>query len=346
MLQHFLQKIDEYIQVPSVVTCEKPFVDYLEKDFRALGANINRRGTTLGVHRGDGAYVLSAHIDRHGLIAQGDGLFAYAAGEFKQDHVYKEWTERRKSLESIAERYVGKAVYAYNAHSGKKIASGKVESSNFCEIRQNITFTIPQLEAIETNTPVAYTHDCTQQEGNYDGQIDNVVSAALIHTLYAHGYEGHALFTPQEEIGRSWQYLYAYLNQFDLKKKKLLVLDTSPFQGESCVSAGNVVLRYRDAQSTFDASFTDYLADVCAQLDVPCLFRDKQILQENEELSSLNQDVRGLGNTELGHLLVKADNTLCATTLQIPTCNYHESNETTSYLALQNALRVLEKITK
>jgi len=347
MLEHFIRKIDEYIAIPSVITCEKPFVDHLQNDFCDLGCDIDRYGTLLSVSKGEGDYVLSAHIDRHGLIAEGNGIFTYAAGAHKQAISYKVWTERLKGYEKIAQRYIGKMVYAYDADTGEILQEGTVEDLHACEIRQNMTVRICNMAEIPARTPVAYSHRIEQdEEGLYDGQIDNVISAALIHTLYSYGYEGHAVFTPEEESGNSWKYLHSFLTHRDLLEKKVLVLDTSPFQDTNCVKAGNVVLRMRDEIGTFDKDLTQKIIDICDKLSVPYLLRDQQIVKENITRAERNESLRSLGKTELGHLYEKARPAIVGTTVQIPTFNYHENNETASHASLENIVKVLLRVTK
>lgn len=340
-----MKKIDEYIAIPSVVNCEKPFVDYLENDFRHLGCEISRYGRLLGVSKGEGEYVLSAHIDRHGLIAEGGGLFEYAAGARKEKN-YETWQQQLPEFKKIAERFAGESVYAYDADTGKILGEGTVGDIHLCDIRQNMTVSIAGMDDIPARTPVAYTHKTHQNEDDlFSGQIDNVVSAALIHTLYTYGYGGHALFTPEEESGNSWRYLDRFLTHFNLQEKKLLVLDTSPFQDESHIGSGGVVLRMRDENSAFNPDLTQKVINTCTELSVSYVLKDQYILEENKRRVEQGEEILTLGRTELGRLYAETGQPFIATTMQFPTFNYHKNNETTSHASLENVARVILHLT-
>lgn len=79
-IETVIAKTMEYLAVPSVVGHEQFFIDYLKKDFEAIGMQGVKHHGLLEIH-GDKphAAIVCAHIDRHGLISLGKGEYAYAA---------------------------------------------------------------------------------------------------------------------------------------------------------------------------------------------------------------------------------------------------------------------------
>ena len=66
-------------------------------------------------------------------------------------------------------------------------------------------------------------------QGYFIGQLDNVLSAAILVYLFEIGFRGTAFFTAQEEAGRSWRYLLEWFRRFGGSTNHLIVLDTSPY---------------------------------------------------------------------------------------------------------------------
>ena len=78
-------KTIEYLAVPSVVGHEQNFIKFLKKDFENLGLTVNEHSGVLeisGAH--PNSSIISAHLDRHGLISMGDGQYGYAAEYIKE----------------------------------------------------------------------------------------------------------------------------------------------------------------------------------------------------------------------------------------------------------------------
>ena len=72
MTELIINKTLEYLRVPAVVGHEQLFMDYLEKDFKALNLTTDKYNRLLAVHGTEPfSAILCAHIDRHGLISLG-----------------------------------------------------------------------------------------------------------------------------------------------------------------------------------------------------------------------------------------------------------------------------------
>ena len=85
------------------------------------------------------------------------------------------------------------------------------------------------LEHLVAGTPVALRDNLRIQDGYLSGQLDNVLTAAILVHLFEHGFQGTAFFTAQEEAGRSWRYLLEWFRRFGNSTNDLVVLDTSPY---------------------------------------------------------------------------------------------------------------------
>jgi putative aminopeptidase FrvX len=81
-----------------------------------------------------------------------------------------------------------------------------ISSGYLCPKRNNLIFELVSLDYLEPGTPVAFMERLTLTDNHVSAQLDNVVSVALIIYLYRIGFKGTALFTAQEEAGRSWRY--------------------------------------------------------------------------------------------------------------------------------------------
>ena len=337
-LSRIITKTDGYLKVPSVVGHEKPFLDNLYDEYHKIGKTALRDDNIVAVS-GDNpeSFILTAHIDRHGIVSIGDGDYRYAAHAVK-NYKYDEGTATKKlsQLEKLCTQFEHEDVYAYGRWSGNSIAHGQVQTCHFCTKRSNLFFKIENMIKMPEGIPVAYTHGCLEKEGYISGQIDNAISIGLIYGLFEAGFEGTAIFTAEEEIGKSWKHLGNFLQARGLQTKKLVVLDTSPYDKQSYVDEGYVVLRNRDSTSQFNKELTTVLKNICQQQKLPYDVKDETLLKKGK---TKNQ----LGRTELGRLVHEYDGRWNGTTLQIPTFNYHTNNETTTRQALSNVFTVLQE---
>jgi len=333
-----IAKTDEYLKIPSVVAHEKPFLDRLRKDYEDLGLTVIRDDNIVAVSgNAPNNHILSAHVDRHGILSIGGGDYRYAAHAVK-NYKYDEDTasENKSHLEEICTMFESEKVYAYGRWSGDVIASGQVELCHYCTGRSNLIFNIKGMEEMPEGIPVAYAHD-TVEKGDYiAGQLDNVLSVGLIYGLFQAGFQGTAFFTAEEEIGKSWKHLSAYMNANDIKSDRLIVLDTSPYDSSTNADEGKIVLRNRDSFGAFNTDMVEKIKATCDKLDLPYDVKDETLL-------AMGKKENQLGRTELGRLIHEHKGRWSGATVQIPTFNYHTNNESTTKLAIGNVLQLLNE---
>ncbi len=341
----FLDILKHLIRKPSVVGAEHPFFLSLKRELDEMGVK-----TTLyeGLLVAEGSNpergMLSAHIDRHGLICTGPNEFQYAAfmtqnrGDLTGDSVAEQ------TYMSIVERFKQESVQAYEPWSGSYLGLGVIDNAYICERRKNLVFEVKGLEHLIPGTPVAFVDTLSNKNGLLSAQLDNVISAAVIIYLYKCGYKGRAFFTAQEEAGKSWRFLLEWFRRFDENTDRLLVLDTSPYPNREHAENQHIVLRNCDANAIFDSPLTDEIEEFCRTLNIKYSFKDTYLKEENQRQVSAGNKENSLGSTEMGRIIAASQGAIQGTTLQIPTTGYHTTAETVSVEAVSKMLELLKNM--
>lgn len=340
-----VRKTIEYLAVPSVVGHEKHFLNYLAKDFEDLGLQVKRHLGVLEICGSDkpNDQIISAHIDRHGLISIGDGLYAYAAEYIKEEKYGEANNPSRATIQAISERFEGESVFAYDTATGKKLGKGVITKCVPAVDNIDTVFTIEGMEDMPFDTPIAYARKARTEDNKLIGQIDNVVSLGIIYTLFQNGFKGTALLTCEEEIGKSWVHMKRWLKRHKVETKDLIILDTSPYREEAPVEGCMSVLRNRDKSAEFNSELVEKIKQRAEELLIPYQMKD-------EYFYSLGLKTEDLGSTELGRIVQNSDGRWNGATVQCPTVEYHTSHERTSrnciehYYALLHNMLVLNPI--
>ncbi len=337
-LADFLEILQGLVREPSVVGTEDSFFRVLRRELEEVDVSIDRYlGILVARGKNPDSIVLSAHIDRHGLLCTGPNEFQYAAfiagnqGELTGDSVSEQM------MASIADRFTGQRVQAHLPYTGTYLGQGTISSGRMCEFRRNLIFEIEGLEYLQPGTPISFLDRLRVSDTHLSAQLDNVLSVALIVYLFRKGFSGTALFTAQEEAGRSWRYALSWLLREGISTSRLLVLDTSPYPSTEAAGAQDLVLRKKDASAHFDPQFTFEIEERCRDLGV--LYSYKDLWIENENLT--RPKPMSLGRTELGRLVSATEGRISGTTLQIPTTGYHTAQETASLASVRAAIRLL-----
>ena len=243
-------------------------------------------------------------------------------------------------MANIADRFAGQRVQAHMPYTGTYLGQGTISSGSLCEYRRNLVFEIEGLEFLQPGTPVSFLDRLQVTESHLFAQLDNVLSVALIVYLFRNGFTGTAIFTAQEEAGRSWRYALSWFLREGISTSRLLVLDTSPYPTPEAASRQDLVLRFKDASALFDLPFTREIETRCMDLEIPVTFKDLWI--ENENLTRPRP--MSLGRTELGRLVSATNGRISGTTLQIPTTGYHTASETASLASVRAAITLLQSL--
>ena len=336
----FLDTLKYLVRRPSVVGAEHSFFLTLRRELEEMGVSTTLyEGILVAQGRRPEAGVLSAHIDRHGLICTGPNEFQYAAFLTQNRADLTGNSVAEQTYNTISERFRHQPVQAYDPWSGAYLGIGDIENAYICPRRKNLIFEVKGLEYLVPGTPVAYVDTLIKSDGLLSAQLDNVISAAVILHLYRSGYEGTAFFTAQEEAGKSWRFVLEWYQRFDGATDRLLVLDTSPFPDRDAADAQDIVLRYRDANAAFNADFTRDIARRCDRLGIRYMFKDRYLEAQNEKALAQGRAPGSLGSTEMGRLA--HEGTVRGTTLQLPTTGYHTAAESVREEAVKKMLLLL-----
>ena len=339
-LSELFEILQQLVREPSVVGTEDSFFRVLRRELEEVDVRIERY---LGLLVAQGSeperLILSAHIDRHGLLCTGNE-FQYAAfiaanrGELNGDSVSEQM------MASIADRFTGQRVQAHLPYTGTYLGQGTIANGYLCPKRHNLIFEIDGLEFLQPGAPVSFLDRLQIGEAHVSAQLDNVLSVALIVYLFRNGFTGTALFTAQEEAGRSWRYALDWFQRESFTTHRLLVLDTSPYPSAEAAAEQDLVLRRRDASADFDPQFTAELSCLCDRLGIRHSFKDAWIEEQNQA----RPKPLSLGRTELGRIVAATGGHINGTTLQIPTTGYHTASETASHASIRSAVRLLRSV--
>lgn len=331
-------KTIEYLAIPSVVGHEKLFLKYLEEDFLNLGLTVTRHEGILEVSGNHPeSAIISAHVDRHGLVSLGDGKYAYAAQYIKEKKYGEENNPSKKILDAISDRFEGETVYAYDPDTGDRLGEGIIRNCDPCMENGDSIFFIDGMEDMPVNTPIAYGRTAVSDGVILKGQIDNVVSIGVIYALFQNGFQGTALLSCEEEIGKSWIHITNWLEKKHIETKELIIIDTSPYRESAPVEANMIVLRNRDKSESFNPILVQKIKQRCTDLLMPFQVKDEYFLEMGLTISAL-------GSTELGRIVENSDGRWSGATIQIPTTEYHTSYETTSRGCIDSFYAILQNI--
>ena len=142
---------------------------------------------------------------------------------------------------------------------------------------------------------------------------------------------GTIIFTTLEEVGQSYKQVVEFCSNPEYEKyysnKKLLILDTSPYDTFIGKNEGFLTLRYGDENGGFDTQLVEEM---------------KSIVENNNIAYDFKPSF--MGKTELGHVSTHTNGKINGATLQLPTLNYHTSHENCTLLSLENYAKILVKL--
>lgn len=338
-LEEFLDILRHLIREPAVVGSEDSFFRVVRRELEEVGVETcSYKGVLVARGAEPDSLILSSHVDRHGLVCTGPNEFQYAAftatnqGELTGDSVSEQM------IETIKDRFHGQRVQAHIPYIGTYLGQGTITRSFVCPHRRNLLFEVDGLEQLQPGTPVSFLDRLSISDGYISAQLDNVVSVAVMIYLFRRGFRGTALFTAEEEAGRSWRYALAWFQREQKTTRRLLVLDTSPYPTTESALAQDIVLRRKDASGMFCPIMTEEIQQRCHLLGITFSHKDVYV----EELNKQREKPLSLGRTELGRLIAATSGQITGTTLQIPTTGYHTASETASLNSITAMLRLLE----
>lgn len=341
-IEQFIDVLKALIRRPSVVGAEHSFFRVLQRELEERGARVTwYEGLLVAQGSEPESAMFSAHIDRHGLMCTGPNEFQYAAfvAGSRSDLLGNSVSE--KFMMKIVDRFESVQVLAYEPWSGMYRGTGVINNAYICEFRHNLIFEVAGLEHLEAGIPVAFVDRLKVEDDIISGQLDNILSVALLVHMFTLGFRGTAFFTAQEEAGRSWRFLLEWFRRFGGTTNQLIVLDTSPYPDREAADQQHVVLRRKDANAAFNEETTGRLEELCIALGIPYSFKDAYIEENNRDAALSGREPQSLGSTEMGRITAASNGLVHGTTLQIPTTGYHTMEESASMAACNALLELL-----
>jgi hypothetical protein len=338
----FIDLLKAIVRHPSVVGAEHSFFRVLQRELEERGANVTwYEGLLVAQGSKPFSTMFSAHIDRHGLVCTGPNEFQYSAfvASNRTDLLNNSVSE--ELMTKITERFRSVPVFAYEPWSGVYRGRGVINSSYVCEFRNNLIFEVAGLDGVVAGTPVAFKDKLKIADDRLEGQLDNVLTAAVLVHLFSLGFEGTAFFTAQEEAGKSWRYLLEWFRRFGGSTNRLFVVDTSPFPNIEAADRQLLVLREKDANAAFNTEATMLIENLCRKNNLSFVYKDRYVEKENERLVNSGGNPRSLGSTEMGRIKAASNGVVDGTTIQIPTTGYHTMEESASVESVAAFIRLL-----
>ncbi|GAB1260996.1 peptidase M42 [Aurantivibrio plasticivorans] len=345
MNDDFIDLLKAIVRQPSVVGAEHSFFRVLQRELEERGANVTWYEGLLVAQGSDPMSVMfSAHIDRHGLVCTGPNEFQYAAfvAGNRTDLLGNSVSEALMS--KVTGRYIGEEVYAYEPWSGVYRGNGTIKRAYVCQNRNNLIFEVEGLEGVVAGTPIAFKDKLSINNGRIEGQLDNVLSAAVLVHLFSSGFKGTAFFTAQEEAGKSWRYLMEWFRRFGGSTNRLFVLDTSPFPNLETANAQLLVLRQKDANAAFNQQSTQCVEALCREKGLSYIYKDAYVEKENQRLEKQGETPQSLGSTEMGRIISASNGLVGGTTIQVPSIGYHTMKESVSIASVEAYIDILKSL--
>lgn len=347
LLESILEKTKEYLHIPAVIGFEKPIVDYLFFDFASLKKyEVTRlkdnKGLVVSKKGSKSDRVITAHIDRHGLVANDEGEFELAAFNLKRKYgepILSGETQLRK----WGDRLKGENVLAYNPLNGEILEEGRVQGYDISK-NGNLIFLMEGVENLPDNTPIMYQQPRNIGGDRFYGQIDNAISVACLYKLASEGFDGTIILPTQEEIGKSWSSIVEYLQEKNQASKKIVTLDTTPYENSRAIDEGLIALRKKDAKGKYNGRFISRLEQKLKEQNFPFEYKDEVIAKLNRDKVKNGEKELSLGITELGRIVEFTKGEFNGGTIQLPTINYHSNYETTSKKAILNYYKAIQSI--
>ncbi len=358
LIDRIIRRLNVIVKKPSVISHEKPLMDYLFRQIKTFKNYEIIRNKNLIVAKHNSLesnsnksskktskkpQIISVHIDRQGFITNKNNEIEYAAFFMQKKHHMIIRVEEYV-FKKVISRHIGETIIAYDLISGNKIEERKIIGGEYNFKLKKAIFKLDKKTSVKPGTPWMLKSKVNKFGDYISSQIDNAISVAISFELMKENFKGIIAFTTEEEIGLSWKHLNKFLEENKITTKELIIIDTTPYHYIHTVDKGFVVLRHRDENGRFNKLLTSKAKSICLKKNIPFVFKDEQIKELNKELQKQGKPSRKYGHTELGRIVEHTNSKINGTTIQIPSVRYHTNHEQTSRTALRNFYLLLKKM--
>ena len=330
MIKEFINECISFSKIPSVSLFEKPLYNFILKKFKFDNYEkiLDENYIAFIPRKYNGNIVISVHIDRLGIIFDGNN-FVYS-----NYYGYKLSGKEYKPNLLFGKRFVGEKVVAYNLE-GEITDNGIV---NDCWIGNEDKDLIFEIDGIEINkllkpTPIAYKNKLIIRNDEIKGQIDNTISLVLAYFLLKENVDYPVLFTTQEEIGKSWQFIYKFLQKPQINN--IVIVDTTNIEGLSDFDSTDIVFRISDDIARYNKSIIDKFVDLANKMKLRYFLKSKS--PEGSKTKTV---------TEVGRITAESNNKYSGASIQFPAIHYHTNHETVKIGSIKVLYSFLKNLKK
>ena len=140
-LRDFINILHDLIREPSVVGCEDAFFRSLKRELEEVGVKVQyHQGILVSQGKEPESLILSAHIDRHGLLCTGPNEFQYAAFIASNQSELTGDSVSEQMMYTIDNRFLGERVQAHLPYTGTYLGQGVITNSYICPAPKKSNF--------------------------------------------------------------------------------------------------------------------------------------------------------------------------------------------------------------
>ena len=325
-----IKKISKIASIPSVSLFERPLLRYIGQYFRAPDHNriITDRYAAFVSKDNKNDVLLTIHIDRLGLV-KSSKLITYS-----NYYGYEHYSKNYKPNIVFGDRFLGKKVVAYHPTSGRSIGQGIVTQ---CHINTDDKLSF-DIKGISWNleqdpVPIGYQPSICLNKNRISGQIDNILAIYIGYLLLKNRSKFSIIFTSEEEIGFSWNFISNFLDTHH--HSTVLVLDTTNIEHLIGLKDVDIVFRVSDDKAEFGQDLIEKLTGLANKSGIRYFLKTKN--PDSTKIRTI---------TEIGRLIDQSKHKIQGATVQLPSINYHTVDETTTVYSLTKTIQFLHKLEK
>lgn len=327
-----LKICSKLLKIPSVTCYEKPLLEYLNKKAKKYGYEtkiIQNKYLIIKPKQKNSNYLISAHIDRHGMIKNNKGEIEFLSFNKRKELQLPFNKEDHDIFLQTGLAHAKDNIISYNSKTGKKQKKYKITRFNIDHKKKLVTYNLNK-KPKKSEKIFMLESNIQTKENLFSGQIDNTISTAiLLYLLKTTNFKQEIIFTTKEEIGESYKQPLHYLQKIKKTKnfQNIITIDTSPYENLKFKEKGFLTLRKGDEYSNYNKEISKKI---------------KQNLKNKKIYCHIKPSTNG--RTELGKISKESKNKYNGTVIQLPTTNYHTTYETSTIESLENYIQIIKEI--
>jgi putative aminopeptidase FrvX len=371
--KNIIKRTNKFLKIPSSVTYEKPFLDFLEKKAKQYGYEtiLEERYLVIKPKNLITKYLFSAHIDRHSLIKNENNELEYLAFYLKKKRGDIFMHEKNEVLEEefiskLSKMYVDAEISLQedfvlvkqkNKPNLKFQRSGRktfFESVGLRHTKESISSYNPNTgEILQSYTTLRNSVSVDEKKVIYDTNMP-LKEEDKIFMFNSKAEEIGNLVSGQLDNVISAACIFELIETQTLQQEVIFTTEEEIGTSWECIkdysekhnSKLKLVVLDTSPYTTLENYPLGYLTlregDERAEFDLELVSSIKKIV--DEENIPTHYKPSFIGNTELGKVVLETKGKINGVTLQLPTTNYHTTYETCTKESLENYMKIISKL--